>query len=239
MKNKHEWVPTKFLLSDGELYANHRFVSKPSMIIANNIAKFYNENIKKYVRGQLLDLGCGRIPLYEAYKDFVDDNICVDWSKNNQHIDFSVDLNQELPFNNDQFDTIILSDVLEHIHKPFMLFREMNRVLQNNGVALINVPFLYMIHEHPHDYYRYTHYILKKIIKDSNFKLVSIVPLGGLLEVLMDFLGRFLYKVPFGKTIFWVMNKIYKLISRTKIGKSFLINSSEYYPHGYGIVIKK
>ena len=82
-------------------------------------------------------------------------------------------------------------------------------------------------------------YILKKIIKDSNFKLVSIVPLGGLLEVLMDFLGRFLYKVPFGKTIFWVMNKIYKLISRTKIGKSFLINSSEYYPHGYGIVIKK
>jgi len=64
------------------------------------IAKVYDENVKRFVKGKLLDLGCGKVPLYIAYKNYITDNICVDWENTlhrNPHIDHYCDLTKALP----------------------------------------------------------------------------------------------------------------------------------------------
>ena len=143
MKNRDFWKPSKFIYVKNKLRGskNIKYVSISSRLIADIIAGFYDKYLKSHIKGVLLDLGCGKVPLYEAYKSYIDNNICVDWTNSSQHIDFIADLNNKLTFNNSSFNTIILSDVLEHIKEPNLLWSEMNRILKINGKVIMNVPF--------------------------------------------------------------------------------------------------
>jgi ubiquinone/menaquinone biosynthesis C-methylase UbiE len=46
-----------------------------------------------------------------------------------------------LPFENESFDFIILSEVLEHLAEPFKALTEIKRVLKKNGSLIISVPY--------------------------------------------------------------------------------------------------
>ena len=106
---------------------NTKHVTVSSRLIADIIANFYTINIPKYVKGNFLDLGCGQAPLYCLYKNYTKQITCVDWG-NSMHqityLDFEQDLNQNLNMESNSFDSIILSDVLEHIRKPELLLNE-------------------------------------------------------------------------------------------------------------------
>ncbi len=106
----------------------------------------------------------GLFPLYGVYKDLVRDTVCVDWDQSlhpSPHLDYTCNLNGVLPLKDEEFDTILLTDVLEHIQDPFCLWKEMTRVLKHGGKVIVGVPFLYPIHEAPHDYFRYTEHALR------------------------------------------------------------------------------
>ena len=47
---------------------------------------------------------------------------------------------ERLPFDDETFDKVICSEVLEHIHSYKQVILEINRVLKINGVAAISVP---------------------------------------------------------------------------------------------------
>lgn len=49
-------------------------------------------------------------------------------------------MEDNLPFKNDYFDTIILADVLEHICHPLALLCEVSRILRKNGTLIISLP---------------------------------------------------------------------------------------------------
>ena len=80
MKNKEFWKPSKFIYKNKKLIASRdpKEVSISSRLMIDIIAQFYDNYLKLYARGNLLDLGCGKVPLYEAYKDYIIDNTCVD-----------------------------------------------------------------------------------------------------------------------------------------------------------------
>ncbi|MCZ6638109.1 MAG: hypothetical protein O7C66_07950, partial [Alphaproteobacteria bacterium] len=82
MKNIDKWKPSKYLIEDGKLIASRdtREVALASRLSADIVAGFYWAYLKDHCRGRLLDLGCGSVPLFEAYRDFVDDNVCADWA---------------------------------------------------------------------------------------------------------------------------------------------------------------
>lgn len=245
MKNKNNWKPTKFIYRDGKLRAsrNPKEVGISSRLGADIVAEFYDINLKKYAKGNLLDLGCGKVPFYEAYKDLVEDNICVDWENTahkNDFIDFYADLNTELPIDSEIHNTIILSDVLEHIINPKLLMNEIGRIMAKDGILLLNVPFFYWIHEEPHDYHRYTKYSLMAMAKDAGFEIIDVQEIGGVPEIITDILAKFYLKTPIiGRVFCSIIQKLTYLFIKTNYGKRVSKNSAGKFPYGYFLIAKK
>lgn len=201
MRSIAEWHPTKFVYRHDRLVAsrNPSDCQVGSRLAADLVARLYQMHIPQFASGRLLDLGCGSVPLFECYRPYVTENICVDWYNTrdwNPHLDCALDLGVPLPFQDNQFRTIILSDVLEHLPEPFRLWDEMARVLEPKGHILMNVPFLYWIHEAPYDYYRYTEYALRRFASGSGFSIVVLKIIGGLPEIATDVLSKYLQRVP-------------------------------------------
>lgn len=245
MKNKENWKPTKFIYKKGKLRASRdeKQVSYSSRLVADLIGRFYDSVLKKYAKGNLLDLGCGNVPLYDAYNSFVIDNICVDWGNSfhrNEFLDMKADLNKTLEISDNRFDTIVLSDVLEHIKEPKLLWNEMYRILKNNGVLIMNVPFFYWLHEEPYDYYRYTKYSLRVMAEESGFEVVEIKPLGGAPEILTDITAKTIRMIPLiGKPISIIIQKLTWLFINSRVGNKISKLTCDKFPVGYGLIAKK
>jgi SAM-dependent methyltransferase len=157
-----------------------------SLRMSRYICSFYNHSIKKYSMGKLLDLGCGMAPMYDFYEKYSTQITLLDWGNtfhNNSNIHISHDLNKPLPFEDNIFDTIIFSDVLEHLHNPKSIFSEMNRILKPDGVILLNFPFFYGLHEIPYDYSRYTKYFIHVITTDLDMEIKEEHEYGSLFDL--------------------------------------------------------
>lgn len=84
-----------------------------------------------------------------------------------------------MPFGNDLFNCSIATEVLEHCPKPEVILSEIYRVLKPDGVFFFTVPFLWNLHEVPHDEYRYTPFALERLLKEAGFIDIQIYPTGG------------------------------------------------------------
>lgn len=106
-----------------------------------------------------LDLGCGHSPL----KVFFSNRIGLDIATV-PGLD-TVGDGHALPFASSVFDQIVCSEVLEHLVNPQIAVAEMFRVLKPRGQLLLTTPFVYPLHEAPHDYQRFTQYGLVHLFK--------------------------------------------------------------------------
>ncbi|PIQ14854.1 MAG: hypothetical protein COW67_11500 [Flavobacteriales bacterium CG18_big_fil_WC_8_21_14_2_50_32_9] len=245
MKNKEQWSPSKYVLKNDNLKGSRdkKDVTISSRLFVDLVASFYQENIPLYVSGNLLDLGCGKVPLYEAYKNYISDNSCVDWQNTihkNPFLDIETDINQPLPIENEIFDTVILSDVLEHIRKPEELIAEIHRIMKPNGKFILNVPFFYWLHEQPFDYFRYTKFALQSMLEDAGFKVLKLEPMGGVPEIMTDIFCKNVLAVPvIGKPTVLLSQFITRLFLKTGIGKKVSKKTAEKFPLGYFVVVGK
>ncbi len=245
MKNKEQWQPSKYIFRKQKLISSRdqNEVSIGSRLTTDLTAEHYDKNLKLYAKGKLLDLGCGNVPLYDAYKEHITENICVDWENTlhkNEYLDFECDLTQDLPFSNEEFDTIILSDVLEHIPQPEIIWKELSRILSKKGTILINVPFYYWLHERPYDYYRYTEFSLKRFIDNSGLRLIQLESTGGSPEIIADILAKHFQFIPvIGKPLARAIQHITMLFVRTTLGRKISKKTAEAFPFGYFLIATK
>jgi len=81
-----------------------------------------------------------------------------------------------LPFRDDTFDTVLLLEVLEHVAHPAQVLAEIHRVLKPGGVLLMSMPFLYPLHDAPHDYQRFTAPGLSRSLGDAGLQVEWVEP---------------------------------------------------------------
>ncbi len=159
------------------------------------LVRWYAQMLPRYARGRLLDLGCGKAPYYPLYAPHVSEVLCTDWAHSlhgGEYLDFVSDFEHHLPLTDACVDTVMLSDVLEHVFRPKHVIAEMFRILRPGGVAIIHAPLLYVVHEAPHDYFRYTQFAIQRIAAETGFAIEELDPLGGKFLAWADLTGKIL-----------------------------------------------
>lgn len=61
-----------------------------------------------------------------------------------------------IPFSDNTFDSVICNAVLEHVHNPEQIVKEIFRVLKPGGRVYAEIPFMFFFHAYPNDFRRYT-----------------------------------------------------------------------------------
>jgi SAM-dependent methyltransferase len=165
-------------ISRPSLYHNNRRAY--NWLIYDNGDKWLLE-YSKYYKGILVDLGCGTAPYKKFFLQFADEYIGVDWtnSLHNSKADIVSNLNKKIELDDQYADTIISISVLEHLCEPQNFLNESYRVLKYGGNMILQVPWMWMIHEAPYDYFRYTPYGLKYMFEKAGFKDVHVQPIAG------------------------------------------------------------
>ena len=245
MKNRQQWRPSKYVIRNGRLVGSRKQddLTVGSRLFADRVAARYQDACRIHARGRLLDLGCGRVPLYEAYSAYVEEITCLDWPNSVHdilHIDLACDLNQPIPLPSASFETIVISDVLEHLAEPNAVCSEMSRLLSPGGKILMNVPYLFWIHEEPHDFYRYPEFGLRYLANKAGLKPLTVEPVGGPFEVMADILAKITQPVPLlGKplaiTTQVLASGVAALIAHTKFSPKLAAK----FPLGYFLILEK
>ena len=86
----------------------------------------------------------------------------------------------EMPIENEMFDAVLCTQVLEHLEWPRESVKEMHRVIKPGGKLYMTVPMAQNEHQVPYDFFRYTSYGLESICKHAGFNNIKITPFGGL-----------------------------------------------------------
>jgi SAM-dependent methyltransferase len=89
---------------------------------------------------------------------------------------------EELPFNDNSFDVVVLAEILEHVYNALKVLKETNRVLKSDGVVIGSVPHNRSdnakkgVKEHLYHTRIFTHTVLEKLllIQFHNVNIVEI-----------------------------------------------------------------
>lgn len=139
---------------------------------------------------RVLDVGCGMGFATEFLVSM--GKIAVALDTENSYITYTVERTKSyfqpasgvnyggetLPFANGVFDTVLAFDVIEHVERDDFFVQELWRVLANKGLLIVVVPalqFLYGKRDKALGHYRrYNKQVLKRILKESGFKINQI-----------------------------------------------------------------
>jgi SAM-dependent methyltransferase len=97
-----------------------------------------------------------------------------------RHPDVVADVCDLRCFEDESFDAVFLMEVLEHVPAPDLAISEIHRVLAPGGWLVLSTPFVFEIHEAPHDYFRFTEHGLRHLLR--GFDGCSIVRRNGYLK---------------------------------------------------------
>ena len=102
-------------------------------ILVNHIFKQqFKQYASTYLKGRLIDIGCGEKPYKELLAPYVTEHIGVD-HVDTFHDKSNIDLfgtAYENPVDEQSFDSAICTAVLEHLEEPEQALRECHRVLK-------------------------------------------------------------------------------------------------------------
>lgn len=163
----------------------------PQWLVLSDAAST-SQVLAQTARGLVLDIGCSDRWLEPCLKHstrYVGLDFPATVSKGYAgHPDVFGD-GQRLPFASGSFDSVVLLDVLEHLPAPSDAMAEAHRVLKPGGVLVMQVPFLYPLHDQPHDFQRWTEHGLRTLFGSHHFNVDSMTCHGHPLETAASLLA--------------------------------------------------
>jgi ubiquinone/menaquinone biosynthesis C-methylase UbiE len=94
-------------------------------------------------------------------------------------IDYISDANS-IPVEDDAFDVIICTEVLEHVPEPIKVLQEIGRILRPGGNLILTAPLTSGLHQEPYHFYGgFTPYWYQKYLTQFDFSDIEISPNGG------------------------------------------------------------
>ena len=135
--------------------------------------------IDRFAKGDILDLGCGNKPYREWYGPRTDRQTGCDIVQSDQRRVDVLCQAHRLPFAEGSFDTVLCTQVLEHVYHQRELVTDAYRSLRPGGHLILSVPFCWEIHEAPYDFFRVTRFGLTKLLEDAGFHIVELKANGG------------------------------------------------------------
>ncbi|TSC84124.1 MAG: hypothetical protein G01um101417_280 [Parcubacteria group bacterium Gr01-1014_17] len=124
-----------------------------------------------------LDVGGGSGP----YKKYFPNRVCID-NEAGEGVDFVGDAHDLSRFRDGEFECVLCTEVLEHLHTPQKAIDEMRRVLKPGGTIILTTRFIFPLHNIPGDYFRFTRYGLAHLFRD--WTKVEIKEEGTTMEAL-------------------------------------------------------
>ncbi|QCP50766.1 class I SAM-dependent methyltransferase [Trinickia violacea] len=143
------------------------------------------------LRGRVLDVGAGESPWRDwlprgtTYQG-IDIGNAADFGMSGGRNDIKYYDGTRIPFDDAEFDSAICIEVLEHAQNPELLLREIARVLKEQGVLLLTVPWSARRHHIPYDYHRFTRERLQILIGEVGFGDIQIIERGSDIGVIAN-----------------------------------------------------
>ena len=172
--------------------------------------KLTRSNIKNFVSkhasdGKTLDIGCAS----SVYSKYFPNRVGLD-IKAGAGVDVVADAHK-LPFDDESFNIVLCTEVLEHLHSPEIAINEMERVLIKGGKLILTTRFIFPIHEAPNDYFRYTKYGLRHLF--SGWDILGIKEEISTLRTIAVLMQRIGYQTKlkggkFSKIIVFLLAKL-------------------------------
>ena len=195
------------------------FISVYKNISLNKSIMRITHNIflkKKKLFGSIANIGSGtNTDLKNIFGKVKGQIYNYDYYKYNKNV-IKINLEKIFFFKN-KFDFIILFNVLEHIENYKNLINNLKKHLKKGGTLEIFVPFMFRFHEDPKDYFRPTHFYLKKLLSKKNFSikttLIAAGPAMTVLEILFKYLRVKVFKIIF-LFFFIILDKIFFRFSK-------------------------
>jgi len=139
----------------------------------------------------VLDVGCGLKPYYPYFADAAE-YIGVDVVESP-----SADLVgtvEALPVDDDSFDIVLCTQVLEHVDDPAVAVRELHRVTKPGARVLASTHGVQVFHPNPNDYWRWTHTGLARLFEQNGgWGSLDVSPGAGTAAGLAMLVARFVH----------------------------------------------
>ena len=135
----------------------------------------------KLAHGVLLDVGCGQKPYEKLFAKYTDHYIGMEYSATAGYRGNSAEVYGDaaaIPLSAGSVDTILCTEVLEHVPDPDRVISEIARVLRPGGIAICTAPFFYPVHDR-FDFFRYSPDGVATIMQRHGFEVQEVMPLSG------------------------------------------------------------
>lgn len=190
----------------------------------------------QYIHGKTLDFGAGTAKYRIIIKPKTTEYTTFDVAPG-ENIDIIGDV-LATPFSSGTFDTVISTQVIEHVAKPWVMITEIHRILKNGGHCILTAPFLIPYHADPHDYFRFTPEGLKSLFQHAGFETIECQSYGSIYSVLSEMI-HFIFFNPYAKKPTNWTNRIVRYLNKAAKFFDTLTDNKIAFPNSYIIAIKR